>query len=246
MSIDRNSYLSLIESVNEAVSPAKSGLGKGGKLVSKSRTKVTKGSAQMSSPAMKSAGGGGQGGGGNKPLEWGDPRIGGAMNAMELAQWLNKQAVPGAGLAEAMTKVVRKPKSSSASKATPKISTATTATKTTGSVAGGGTQWGDKSIGGAMNAQQLAAWLNSQSTAGLMKEGMMPKPKKVPLPPKDPNRKNPMKGPLAEEDFDIIDEILAEGIEAYGEDGLVEILADFEETGEISDELADLLGLDVE
>jgi hypothetical protein len=43
------------------------------------------------------------------------------------------------------------------------------------------------------------------------------------------------------EDWDILDEILAEGIELYGEDGLAEILADFAETGEISDELALLL-----
>ena len=43
------------------------------------------------------------------------------------------------------------------------------------------------------------------------------------------------------EDFDILDEILAEGLELYGEDGLAEILADFAETGEMSQELADLL-----
>ena len=43
------------------------------------------------------------------------------------------------------------------------------------------------------------------------------------------------------EDWDILDEILEEGIELYGEDGLAEILADFAETGEISDELALLL-----
>lgn len=44
------------------------------------------------------------------------------------------------------------------------------------------------------------------------------------------------------EDWDILDEILAEGLELYGEDGLEEILADFAETGEMSQELADLLG----
>jgi hypothetical protein len=46
---------------------------------------------------------------------------------------------------------------------------------------------------------------------------------------------------VVSEDWDILDEILAEGIELYGEDGLAEILADFAETGEISDELALLL-----
>lgn len=43
------------------------------------------------------------------------------------------------------------------------------------------------------------------------------------------------------EDWDILDEILAEGLELYGEDGLEEILADFAETGEMSEELADLI-----
>ena len=48
--------------------------------------------------------------------------------------------------------------------------------------------------------------------------------------------------PMAEEDeWDEIDEILAEGIDMYGEDGLVEILADFAETGELSEELVDVL-----
>lgn len=48
--------------------------------------------------------------------------------------------------------------------------------------------------------------------------------------------------PIAEnEQWDILDEILAEGLELYGEDGLAEILADFAETGEMSQELADLL-----
>lgn len=44
-----------------------------------------------------------------------------------------------------------------------------------------------------------------------------------------------------DEEWDILDEILAEGLELYGEDGLAEILADFAETGEMSQELADLL-----
>lgn len=264
MSIDRNSYLSLIESVNEAVSPKAVGkMSKGGKLAARSRTKVSKSSAQMGSPAMKSAGGGGQGGG-NKPIEWGDPRIGGAMNGYELAQWLNKQTVAGPGISEALVMKSTKPaKTANVTKSKPKViasvksksPAATTSTaagmasKTSNVAAGSGLQWGSKSIGGANNAQDLARWLNSQSTAGPMpmKEGLMPKkPKKVPLPPPDPNRNNPMKGPLAEEDFDIIDEILAEGLELYGEEDLAEILADFEETGEISEELADLLGLDVE
>jgi hypothetical protein len=43
------------------------------------------------------------------------------------------------------------------------------------------------------------------------------------------------------EEVDPIDLILAEGIELYGEEGMTEILADFAETGEISEELAGLL-----
>ena len=42
-------------------------------------------------------------------------------------------------------------------------------------------------------------------------------------------------------EWDELDEILAEGIELYGEDTFAEILADFADTGEISEELADLL-----
>ena len=58
------------------------------------------------------------------------------------------------------------------------------------------------------------------------------------------NKQNAKKAakPMAEEDeWDEIDEILAEGIDMYGEDGLVEILADFAETGELSEELVDIL-----
>jgi hypothetical protein len=43
------------------------------------------------------------------------------------------------------------------------------------------------------------------------------------------------------EDVDPIDLILAEGIELYGEEGMTKILADFAETGEISEELAGLI-----
>lgn len=44
-----------------------------------------------------------------------------------------------------------------------------------------------------------------------------------------------------EEGFDELDEILADGIELFGSDGLQEILADFAETGEVSEELDYLL-----
>jgi hypothetical protein len=45
-----------------------------------------------------------------------------------------------------------------------------------------------------------------------------------------------------DEIFDAIDEILAEGIELYGEEGLAEILADFAKTGKLSKKLSDLIG----
>jgi hypothetical protein len=44
-----------------------------------------------------------------------------------------------------------------------------------------------------------------------------------------------------EEDFDVIDEIIAEGIELYGEENFIAILEHFNETGEIPEELVDLL-----
>jgi len=60
-------------------------------------------------------------------------------------------------------------------------------------------------------------------------------------PTSKPAPKTPSASVGIAEDWDILDEILAEGIELYGEDGLAEILADFAKTGEISDELALLL-----
>jgi len=65
--------------------------------------------------------------------------------------------------------------------------------------------------------------------------GFASNPKPMAKTPKAPSAS------VVSEDWDILDEILAEGIELYGEDGLAEILSDFAETGEISDELALLL-----
>lgn len=274
--INRNSYRSLLESVQEAVAPATAGIAKG--VVRKTRR----------SPASQSAPAAGQN------LQWGDKAIGGAMNAMQLAQWLNSQS---GGMA---------------------VSSGGSVTPSTSSSSG--------------KAVRRTVRSKSSTTAGISEEEMKKiKVKKIKpiLPPKDPNRNNPMKGPLAEEDydyvldqiidelgelgearlvskiatrklgktmpsgkasastaggmgrqttssrpptppssgpsgeklsqylnsmpmkgakpvkededFDLIDEILAEGLELYGEEELAEILADFEETGEISEELADLI-----
>lgn len=46
----------------------------------------------------------------------------------------------------------------------------------------------------------------------------------------------------SDEQWDEIDDILAEGIELYGEEGFTTILTHFAETGEMSKELSDLLG----
>lgn len=43
------------------------------------------------------------------------------------------------------------------------------------------------------------------------------------------------------EEFDFVDAILAEGLELYGEENLAIILEHFEQTGELSEELADLI-----
>lgn len=249
--INRNSYRSLLESVQEAVTPATAGIAKG--VVRKTRR----------SPASQSAPAAGQN------LQWGDKAIGGAMNAMELAQWLNSQsggmAVSSGGSVTPSTssssgKAVRRTAKSKSSTtagiseeyddaildqiidelgearlvskiATRKLgktmpsgkSSTTTSGKASASTAGGmarptaSTRPGTPSSSGP-SGEKLTQFLNSQ---------MM---------------KSPAAKPVKEdEDFDLIDEILAEGLELYGEEELAEILADFEETGELSEELLDLI-----
>lgn len=237
--INRNSYRSLLESVQEAVSPATAGSIKGG--VRRTRR----------SPASQSAPAAGQN------VQWGDSSIGGAMNAMELAQWLNSQtggmaAAAPAGISPSTAptaptaKAVRrtaKPKPSTtagiseeydddfldqiidelgearlvAKIATRKLGKTVPSSKASASTAGGmgrmttSTRPGTPSSSGP-SGEKLSHFLNSQSGAKPVKE-----------------------------DFDIIDEILAEGLDLYGEEELAEILADFEETGELSEELLDLI-----
>lgn len=190
MSINRTSYLSLIESVNEAVVGAKPS----------TPAKVTK--------------------------------------------------VAG----KAVSKPTKTVKPSAASKLS--TSTTTVANKSTGGGAGGGagggggTQWGDKSIGGAMNAKELAAWLNSQSVPsvstasapkGSVADAQAASVKAAAKVPGMVAEEEDEDEELTDEDFDVIDEILAEGLEMYGEEGMTVILSHFAETGEIPQELADLL-----
>ena len=153
-------------------------------------------------------------------------------------------------------KAVSKPGKTVKPSAASKLSTSTTtvANKSTGGGAGGGagggggTQWGDKSIGGAMNAKELAAWLNSQSVPSVS-TASAPKGSVADAQAASVKAAAKVPGMVAEEedededfdDFDVIDEILAEGLEMYGEEGMTVILSHFAETGEIPQELADLL-----
>lgn len=112
--------------------------------------------------------------------------------------------------------------------------------------AGQNVQWGDRSIGGAMNATELAQWLNSQSGGMAVGSGDSVTPSTSSAPKRVVSRRTAKPKPsttagVYETKFDIIDQILAEGLELYGEEGLEEILADFEETGELSEELLDLI-----
>lgn len=247
--INRNSYRSLLESVQEAVAPATAGIAKG--VVRKTRR----------SPASQSAPAAGQN------LQWGDKAIGGAMNAMELAQWLNSQS---GGMAVSSGGSVTPSTSSSSGKAVRR--TAKSKSSTTAGISEEYDAILDQIIDelGELGEARLVAKIAkreytkpmsksstttsgkaSASTAGGM--GRQTTSSRPPTPPSSgPSGEKlsqylnsmPMKGakPVKEdEDFDLIDEILAEGLELYGEEELAEILADFEETGELSEELLDLI-----
>jgi hypothetical protein len=155
-----------------------------------------------------------------KALTWGDPRIGGARNATELARYLNTQTGTSVGTAPASGsrpsgKKMKKPAASS-------------------TVAEG---WGGPEVYGANNAYELAQRLSDKSgasTSSPSTTGSRPSGKKM--------KKPAASTTMAESDeIDAIDEILIEGIETYGEEGMAQILAHFAETGEFSQELADLL-----
>jgi hypothetical protein len=318
MAINREGYSSLIESIQEATSMAPSSKGgvsrvRGGRAASTSTTQ-------------------------NKGVQWGDQSIGGAMNATELAQWLASQQGGGKPSPNTLTTdasgvasgAAARNAASVASKSTGGAKKSSSAPAQRSAATSGG--WGGSGVFGAKNAEDLARILNQMQndgpsvsaggkskmtsrksvlarTSGGSTTSSKPSAKKPtvsvadvqealeileawsngPYGAKDGSdlarilnnmqnntptvsdaskmskgsRKNPLartsgtsstgsststKGPAAttassvvSEDWDILDEILEEGIELYGEDGLAEILADFAETGEISDELALLL-----
>lgn len=230
--INRDSYKSLLESVNEAVSLR-----------------------NISEEAN---------------IKWGDPSIGGARNAMELARWLNSQQGSGTSTGTKSASIGSGKKSKKKSMAEGWGSSAVggarnayelarnlnaqqNSVSSAGTASGPGSMGGKKmkrkpssastameegwegAPGGAQNAYELAQYLNTLQGSG----GSSPTASKTPS--IGASGKKAKRTATVAEEWDIIDSILAEGIELYGEDGLAEILADFAETGEISDELAELL-----
>ena len=156
-------------------------------------------------------------------LTWGDPRIGGARNAMELARFLNTQT--GASTSTSSTGGSRP----SGKKMKKKPASSTTMAE----------GWGGPEVHGANDAYELAQKLNAMSGAstssGTTSTGSRPSGKKMKKPASSTT--------VAEsEEIDEIDEILIEGLETYGEEAIVEMLTHFAETGELSQELADLIG----
>jgi hypothetical protein len=169
--VNRNSYLSLLESVNEAV-------------VGMSKvTKTTRAGKPVTSQGTNTAVGGGNAS--NSGMQWGDPSIGGAMNGAQLAAWLNSQSSGG----PANPSVPNTPKSDS-------------------------------------------LWLSNAATIGGSRPGMSTITSK--------SKPRTTAASMAEE-WDEVDEILAEALEMFGEEDLVTILEYFEETGELPDEFIDLI-----
>jgi hypothetical protein len=244
MAINRKGYSSLIESVQEAVSTSTAGT-------------ATDGS-------------------GTSGIQWGHSSIGGAMNAMQLAQWLASQMGGGKPSPNAFTTAAKSggtAKSATSNKASVKGgkggkgSSYAKASVGTAAKRGAITEadieealaildeasWNTGEFSGMKSGYDIAKALNAGKTfSGSNTLGKGPKGgRKTNLGSGRPTGSSATYGTTGtsatrqevaeEEDFDILDAILAEGIELYGEEGLAEILADFAETGEISDELALLL-----
>ena len=96
---------------------------------------------------------------------------------------------------------------------------------------------------GSSDAYDLANILNQMQGGSSKKSGNAVGVSKSPAAASlSPKNKSSAGKPIAEEEgWDILDEILAEGLELYGEEGLEEILTSFAVSGEISQELAELL-----
>jgi hypothetical protein len=175
--VNRNSYLSLLESVNEAV------------VGTPKVTKVTKGGKSNTPQVTNTVSSGNASGSG---MQWGDPSIGGAMNGAQLAAWLNSQSSGG----PANPSVPNTPKSDS-------------------------------------------LWLSNAKTIGGARPGTTPA--MTSLAPKGKVTRSMATAASMAEEWDEVDEILAEALEMFGEEDLVTILEYFEETGELPDEFIDLI-----
>lgn len=285
MAIDRNSYTSLVESVQEAVATP-SMANKPATMASKNTGKKTQASGSTSS--VSGSVNSGPSAGRTRKSGWGSSSVGGANNAQELAAWLNSQQNQG----NQNKKFVAMPSSTAAS-SSKSVRAAGSGTGKVGSVSSTGVSsgkgktssgWGGSNVGGSNNAYDLAAWLNS-----LQNKGKKPSVSRASTPKMKggANRGSAIStsagrtistsssapGSVAdsyewtaedieellaegysvedileaveilseEEDFDVIDEIIAEGIELYGEEDFIAILEHFNETGEIPEELVDLL-----
>lgn len=179
--VNRNSYLSLLESVNEAV------------VGTSKVTKVTKGGKSNTPQVTNTVSSGTPSGSG---MQWGDPSIGGAMNGAQLAAWLNSQ---------------------SNNAPAPTANPTPTAMPKTDSL-----------------------WLSNSKTIGGARSGTTPA--MTSLAPKGKvTRASMATAASMAEEWDEVDEILAEALEVFGEEDLVTILEYFEETGELPDEFIDLI-----
>jgi hypothetical protein len=183
--VNRNSYLSLLESVNEAVVGAPT----------KAPAKVTKSPTKANTTATKVANTVAKGTPGGSGIQWGDPSIGGAKNGAELAAWLNKQ---------------------SGGSAKPSV-------PTNGGVA-------DAQAASVSKVAQVASTIGGTSRPGT-----------TAIAPKGKVSKASMTNTTMAEEWDEVDEILAEALEVFGEEDLVAILENFEETGELPQEFIDII-----
>ena len=171
--VNRNSYLSLLESVNEAV------------VGTSKVTKVTKGGKSNTPQVTNTVSSGTPS---NSGMQWGDPSIGGAMNGAQLAAWLNSQSIGG----PANPSVPNIPKTDS-------------------------------------------LWLSNSKTIGGARPGMST------ITTRSKSKAPATTAASMAEEWDEVDEILAEALEMFGEEDLVTILEYFEETGELPDEFIDLI-----
>ena len=177
--VNRNSYLSLLESVNEAV------------VGTPKITKANRAGKPVTSQGTNTAVGGGNAS--NSGMQWGDPSIGGAMNGAQLAAWLNSQSSGG----PANPSVPNTPKTDS-------------------------------------------LWLSNAKTIGGARPGTTPSVTSL-APKGKVTRASMATAASMAEEWDEVDEILAEALEMFGEEDLVTILEYFEETGELPDEFIDLI-----